>query len=190
MLLHEKVSIPDFVRGSTLLEGAFALASEAHLGPRRRTDTDLDHPVEVARLLHEEGFGEEIVAAALLHDVVEDTTIELDELRERCGPLVAGLVEAMTENEGIQPFEERKAEHRARVAAHGRQAASIYAADKLAKTRRLRGDARSVPEQKLVHYRLTLERLRADHPDLPFLGELEDELAALIERRRAPTPDA
>jgi (p)ppGpp synthase/HD superfamily hydrolase len=189
MLLHEKVSVPDFVRGSALLEGAFGVASEAHLGPRRRTETDLDHPVEVARLLHEAGFGEEIVAAALLHDVIEDTTVELSELAERFSPAVAELVAAMTENEGIEPFEERKAEHRERVAAHGWHAASIYAADKLAKTRKLRGDGSSVSEEKLIHYRLTLERLRADHSELPFLAELEEELAALIERP-APTSGA
>ena len=43
----------------------------------------------MAQLLHEHGFGEEIVAAALLHDVVEDTETEIAEIEARFGPEVA-----------------------------------------------------------------------------------------------------
>ena len=90
----------------------------------------------------------------------------------------------MTEDEGIESYEERKAEHRARVTAHGPRAAAIYAADKLAKMPHLRADPGSASERQLAHYQQTLETLSAAHPDLPFLGDLEQELAALAVARR------
>jgi hypothetical protein len=66
--------LPAFVRGSSLTEGAFRMARAAH-GGFGHGDTDIDHPVAVAELLSEKGFDETVVAAALLHDTVEDTTL-------------------------------------------------------------------------------------------------------------------
>jgi hypothetical protein len=90
----------------------------------------------------------------------------------------------MTEDDRIESYEERKAEHRARVTAHGSQAAAIYAADKLAKMPHLRADPGSASERQLAHYQGTVEALSAGHPDLPFLGDLERELAAVAVQRR------
>jgi guanosine-3',5'-bis(diphosphate) 3'-pyrophosphohydrolase len=180
----QKLSAPDFVRGSALLEGVFRYAREAYREAGRRGEAKLRHSVEVARLLHEAGFEEEVVAAGLLHDVVEATASELSQVAERFGSHAAALVEAMTEDEGIDSFEARKAEHRARVTAHGSRAAAIYAADKLAKMPDLRADPGSASERQLAHYRQTLETLSAGHPELPFLGDLEQELAAVTAQRR------
>jgi hypothetical protein len=91
----------------------------------------------------------------------------------------------MTEDPGIEPYPERKAEHRARVNRDPR-AAAIYAADKLASARARSGHAGEMPGQQLEHYEETLRMLRETHPELPFLGELSDRLAALrAERERA-----
>jgi guanosine-3',5'-bis(diphosphate) 3'-pyrophosphohydrolase len=185
LALHElKLSAPDFVRGSELLEGAFLFAREAYRTEGKRGETKLRHSVEVARLLHEAGFDEEVVAAGLLHDVVEATASELPQVAERFGSRLAALVEAMTEDGAIDSYEARKAEHRARVTARGSRPAAIYAADKLAKMPHLRADPGSASERQLAHYRRTLETLRADHPELPFLRDLEQELAALAVQRR------
>ena len=185
MALHDsKLSVPDFVRGSELLEGALQFAQEAYRTEGRRGQTKLRHSVEVARLLHQAGFDEEVVAAGLLHDVVEATATELSQVAERFGPRIAALVDAMTEDEGIQSYEARKAEHRERVTARGRRPAAIYAADKLAKMPHLRADPDSASEKQLAHYRQTVEALKAGHPDLPFLGDLEEELTALGVQRR------
>jgi len=190
MVVHdEKLSAPAFVQGSALLEGALRFAREAYRDAGRRGEKKLRHSMEVARLLHQAGFEEEVVAAGLLHDVVEATDSELAELAERFGSGVASLVKAMTEDERIEPFEERKAEHRARVTAAGSRPAAIYAADKLAKMPNLRADPDSVSERKLAHYRQTVETLRAGHPNLPFLGELQQELAALMVQRQGRTAD-
>ena len=141
--------------------------------------TGIDHPIAVANLLDDAGFGEEVIAAALLHDVVEDTDWALGEIGERFGPGVCRLVEAMTEDAGIEPYAARKQEHRRRVLAAGREPAAIYAADKLARVRGLRSGAEPVDPKRLAHYRATLELFASERPDLPFLAELADELRAL-----------
>ena len=172
--------IPGFAQGPRLLEEAYEVAAEAHHGARRRNSTNIDHPAEVGRLLHDAGYDDEVVAAALLHDVIEDTETDLTEVGDRFGPRVAELVCVMTEDASIEPYEERKAEHRARVSDHSTRAAAIYAADKLAKTRALHHDeGGNVSEAKLDHYRQTLIELRETHPELPFLEELAQALRAL-----------
>jgi (p)ppGpp synthase/HD superfamily hydrolase len=174
---------PEFAQDSPLIAEAYEIAVDAHHGSRRRHDTNIDHPAAVGELLSREGFDDEVVAAALLHDVVEDTDTDMAEISQRFGPGVGELVEAMTEDASIEPYEARKAEHRARVARHSSRAAAIYAADKLAKTNALRRDGGPVSDQKLHHYRQTLIELSAAHPELPFLAELEEGLRALDAER-------
>ncbi|MEK6273094.1 MAG: HD domain-containing protein [Actinomycetota bacterium] len=180
----QKLLAPDFVRGSALLEGAFRFARVAYREAGRRGQVKLRHSVEVGRLLHEAGFEEEVIAAGLLHDLVEANASELSQVAERFGSPTAALVEAMTEDDRIESYEERKAEHRARVTAHGSRVAAIYAADKLAKMPHLRADPGSASERQLAHYRQTVEALSAGHPGLPFLDDLDQELAALAVQRR------
>jgi (p)ppGpp synthase/HD superfamily hydrolase len=190
MAPHEpKLTLPDFVRGSDLLEGALLFAHGAYREDGRRGQAKLRHSVEVASLLNQAGFDEEVIAAGLLHDVVESTGSDLSQVAERFGSGIAALVETMTEDEGISSYEARKAEHRARVTARGSRPAAIYAADKLAKMPHLRADPASASERQLAHYRQTVETLSAGHPDLPFLGDLERELAALAVQRRDRIPD-
>jgi hypothetical protein len=87
----------------------------------------------------------------------------------------------MTEDESIEPYEARKAEHRDRVA-RDRSAAAIYGADKIVGTREMKGSD-ELPDEKLGHYRETLRTLCKSHPDLPFLGELRRELDELCAQR-------
>ncbi|MEK6326573.1 MAG: HD domain-containing protein [Actinomycetota bacterium] len=181
---HPKLTLPDFVRGSDLLEGALLFAQGAYREEGRRGQAKLRHSVEVASLLNQAGFDEEVIAAGLLHDVVESTGSDLSQVAERFGSGIAALVETMTEDERISSYEARKAEHRARVTARGFRPAAIYAADKLAKMPHLRADADSASEKQLAHYQQTLEALRAGHPSLPFLSDLERELEAVAVQRR------
>jgi (p)ppGpp synthase/HD superfamily hydrolase len=172
---------PQFVTESSLLADAYELARSAHHGPAREGDTDIEHPLQVAEVLHESEFDDQVVAAALLHDVVEDTAVDLPSLAQAFGPEICQLVAEMTEDPSIESYPERKAEHRERVARDPRVAA-IYAADKLANTRDLAG-SREVPPEKLDHYLETLRMLCSTHPDLPFLSQLQEELNELAERR-------
>lgn len=177
----------DELPASPLIETAGRFAREAHRGRRRHGDTEFEHPLAVARLLHGAGRREEVVAAGLLHDVVEDTDASLDELRERFGDPVAELVAAMTEDPGREPYETRKAEHRERVRAAGPEVAAIYLADKLATAREHARRCEPMPAAKLAHYRETLRVLAAAYPDDAFVPELR---AALAQVQPAAHADA
>lgn len=166
------LAAPDFIAGRELPQGAFDFAFGAHHGPAREGDTDIDHPVAVARLLDRAGFGDEVVAAALLHDVVEDTSRGLDGIGAEFGGEVRALVEAMTEDATIEDYDARKAEHRRRVLAAGSAPASIYAADKLARAEAYREAGEPVAAHRLAHYWDTLELFAGRRPELPFLSEL------------------
>ena len=171
--------VPDFIAGRELPARAYEFALRAHHGPARRGDTDIDHPVAVARLLDGAGFGDEVVAAAFLHDVVEDTGRGLNGIAAEFGDEVRSMVEAMTEDETIADYADRKAEHRERVLAAGAGPASIYAADKLASVRMYRETDRPVRMDRLEHYWDTLELFLSRRPELPFLEELARELPEL-----------
>lgn len=169
------MSVPPFIAGSRLLEGSYAMASALHQGPRAEADTEFEHPVAVAVLLHEAGFADEVVAAALLHEVVEETSTKPSELRERFGPEVADLVAEMTEDPSIRPYRVRKEEHRERVG-RDRNAAAIYVADKLASTKAMHDEGKEPGGQRAEHFRMTLLELGEAYPSLPFLAELRSEL--------------
>ena len=173
--------IPRFAIGSPLLEGAYRVAREGHQRHRKEGGDDVSHPVAVAEVLDREGFDDVIVAAGLLHDVVEDTSIDLAEISSRFGHEICELVAEMTEDEAIDDYRERKVEHRGRVSRDPR-AAAVYAADKLARARELEETGESPSPERLEHYLETLRTLRKTNPDLPFLADLERELARLSQQ--------
>jgi GTP pyrophosphokinase len=91
-----------------LLERAFVLASERHEGQQRRSGEDfILHPLGVAKILAELGRDDTTLAAALIHDVVEDTEATLEEVRAEFGEEVATLVEGVTKLTRIQ-FQSRE----------------------------------------------------------------------------------
>jgi guanosine-3',5'-bis(diphosphate) 3'-pyrophosphohydrolase len=80
-----------------LLRRAFEAAERAHAGQTRRSGEEfIHHPLGVARICAELHLDEQTIAAALLHDVLEDTEFDLDDLRAEFGPDVAQLVEGVT----------------------------------------------------------------------------------------------
>jgi GTP diphosphokinase / guanosine-3',5'-bis(diphosphate) 3'-diphosphatase len=91
-----------------LLERAFVFASERHEGQQRRSGEDfILHPLGVARILAELGRDDATLAAALAHDVVEDTQATVEEVRAEFGEEVANLVEGVTKLTRIQ-FQSRE----------------------------------------------------------------------------------
>jgi len=80
-----------------LLRRAFDFAAEQHAGQVRQSgEPYLTHPLEVAHLLADMRLDVTALCAALLHDVVEDTKIPLEQIRERFGEEVARLVAGVT----------------------------------------------------------------------------------------------
>lgn len=177
---------------ASLVDQARDLAASRHSGQQRKATgmPYFDHAEDVARVLAESGFGDHVLAAALLHDVVEHTGLEREEIRSRFGDRVLALVEAMTDREEIEDWAERKAEHRSRVAAAGRDACAIYGADKLCGIREARAGYAAhgaLVEQRLGNpldlrlavWREDLEMLDTVEPPLPFRDSLETALETL-----------
>ena len=174
---------PAFARGLPLTRAALAFAAERHAGQRREADDApfVTHPIEVASLLHEAGYPDHVIAAGALHDVIEDTDTRSGDLTERFGSKVALLVTAVTEDPSIEDDRERKAALRSQVARAGDEAAAIFAADKVSKTRELRlrggrGRLDGGTGAKLEHYEASLEMLARLIPEHEFVGQLRLEL--------------
>lgn len=82
-----------------LVDRAIGFAARAHSGQQRKTGDVpyIAHPVGVAMLLQRMGCEPAVVAAGLLHDTVEDTSVTLDEIRFHFGDEVADIVAGCTE---------------------------------------------------------------------------------------------
>src|SRR2546430_7366262 len=79
------------------IQRAYYVANQAHQGTIRRSgEPYIQHPLEVALLLADMRIDADSIAAALLHDVVEDTDFTLDELRQQFGDAVANIVDGVT----------------------------------------------------------------------------------------------
>ncbi|WP_066038716.1 RelA/SpoT family protein [Herbiconiux solani] len=95
----------------TILERAYAAAERAHDGQKRRSgEPYITHPVAVAQILAELGLGSKAVAAALLHDTVEDTEYSLDMVRHDFGDEVAMLVDGVTKLDKVKYGDSAQAE--------------------------------------------------------------------------------
>ncbi|MBN2984805.1 MULTISPECIES: RelA/SpoT family protein [Cohnella] len=82
---------------------AYEFADKAHHGQTRKSgEPYILHPVAVAEIMVQMQMDVVTVVAALLHDVVEDTTVTLNDLKERFGETIAGLVDGLTKLERIQ----------------------------------------------------------------------------------------
>lgn len=80
-----------------LLERAYQFSAAAHRGQKRLSGEEfVSHAVEVAKILVEHNLDSVTVAAGLLHDVVEDADVTLEEVREEFGEEIAGIVDGVT----------------------------------------------------------------------------------------------
>ncbi|MSR58906.1 MAG: bifunctional (p)ppGpp synthetase/guanosine-3',5'-bis(diphosphate) 3'-pyrophosphohydrolase [Planctomycetaceae bacterium] len=122
-----------------VIERALRLASLAHRGQFRKA-TDIpyfSHPAAVAVILAGNGFTDEaVIAAALLHDVVEDTDIAWEQLQAEFPASIPEYVAALSETKQAadgtkRPWIDRKREHIAQVAAASLEVRAIALADKL-----------------------------------------------------------
>ncbi len=86
-----------------LLRRAHEVAEIAHQGQKRKTgDPYISHPVMVALTLAEYGLDQQTVAAAFLHDTVEDTSLTLRDLEAEFGPEIASLVDGVTKLDRVR----------------------------------------------------------------------------------------
>jgi (p)ppGpp synthase/HD superfamily hydrolase len=171
-----------------------AYAERRHRGQRRRVDGGpfILHPIEVASLLYYAGAPDHLIAAGILHDTIEKSAATGAELRARFGPRISELVQAVSENSGIQGYAQRKAALRAQVAGAGEEALTLFAADKLAKVRELRVEASSPStpsghDRQLAHHLASLSLLEETLPRSPLVRALRREFE-MVSRTGAQRP--
>jgi GTP diphosphokinase / guanosine-3',5'-bis(diphosphate) 3'-diphosphatase len=94
-----------------LVERAYTVAERAHEGQQRKSgEPYITHPVAVAQILADLGIGSKTVAAALLHDTVEDTAYTLDQVRADFGDEIAMLVDGVTKLDKVKYGDSTQAE--------------------------------------------------------------------------------
>jgi (p)ppGpp synthase/HD superfamily hydrolase len=131
---------------------AFLFGAEKHRGQARKASTIpyLAHLMGVASLVLEAGGDEDLAAAALLHDVVEDCGggPMLKEVRRRFGPRVAKVVDGCTDADTYPkpPWRERKENYIRHLKNAGADTRLVSAADKLNNVRSILSDYRAVGE--------------------------------------------
>jgi (p)ppGpp synthase/HD superfamily hydrolase len=164
--------------GMPVTSDALAFARERHDG------AEVWHPFEVAVLLRNAGYPDVVVAAGMLHEVLEDTVTDRDELARRFGEPVAQLVESLSDDPAIEDPQERRAALRLQVAGAGPTAAAVFAADKVSKARELRlkasrGELGDEERMKLEHYEESLDMLVTAMPRHELVEQLRLELESL-----------
>lgn len=183
-----------------LVERALRWAAKCHRHHHRK-GSDLPyitHPVSAAMFLMRAGIDDdEILAAAMLHDVVEDTDCSLEILASQFPPRVVALVAAMTERQHDadgrkRSWQERKTEHLQHITAEPWEARAIVLADKLHNLGSMVFDLdngeelwsrfTSSPERTLWYYR---EMIAVAEQGDPRLTNLANECRTLIERLAA-----
>jgi (p)ppGpp synthase/HD superfamily hydrolase len=142
----KKNTSPALTAYSSRLNAAASLAAKAHQGQmRKKTEIPyIAHPFQVALILDRHGFGEDLVLAGLLHDVLEDTDTPEAAIRWPFGDEVLRLVQAVTEHKEEhgrkRPWRVRKEEQLAHLRQADAPIAALKAADALHNIRTLLED--------------------------------------------------
>lgn len=122
----------------SIVERALKFAKQAHEGQKRKNSNTpyIMHPIAVAKILEESGLSQEVIAAGLLHDTVEDTPATIEDIADHFGEIVSNIVAAHTEDK-TKSWEERK-QHTIDVSKSGPiEVKALIAADKLDNLRSL-----------------------------------------------------
>ena len=168
--LRDRVAPQDLA----VLAEAFAFAKACHGDQLRPTGDPYErHLLEAVEVLVE-GAGildRDLLVAALLHDVVEDTACSLDQVRDRFGPGVAELVDWVTKTDPPEGGDREAARlaYLRRLAGAPREAVLVKLADRLSNVQRL--DRHPRPEKRRSYYRETVEWILPLADGVPFFHE-------------------
>jgi lactoylglutathione lyase len=189
-----------------LYEEALRLAARAHRNQvRKGTDLPyLTHPVHVSAILRRYGFPREVAIAGLLHDVVEDQDVSLEEIEGCFGAQVAEIVKALSERKmqadrtgrsEVRPWHVRKQEAVEQIRQANAGAAAVKAADTLHNARSIAYDLRHEggavwqrftggPTDILGYYRQIVQAVReklGDHSLVIELARAVEDLAQMAD---------
>ncbi|MBT9254521.1 bifunctional (p)ppGpp synthetase/guanosine-3',5'-bis(diphosphate) 3'-pyrophosphohydrolase [Phycicoccus sp. MAQZ13P-2] len=182
-----------------LVERAYAVAERAHQGQKRRSGDDyITHPLAVTTILAELGMTPTTLAAALLHDTVEDTAYSLEALRRDFGDEIAMLVDGVTKLDKVTYGQAAQAETvRKMVVAMARdiRVLVIKLADRLHNARTWRYVSQESAQRKAketleiyapLAHRLGMNTIKWELEDLSFqtlYPKVYDEIVRLVAER-------
>jgi (p)ppGpp synthase/HD superfamily hydrolase len=152
---------------------AVEFAIEAYTGVEVRPGKGLPHAEAVADILRADGADESTQIAALLHDVVEDTSLTAEDVRAHFGDRVARMVAALSEDGSIKRYAARKRALRSQIVAAEPATTDIALADKIASLRHAAITGTNISTRKLSHYRATLRLARASGASTRLIAQLE-----------------
>jgi GTP diphosphokinase / guanosine-3',5'-bis(diphosphate) 3'-diphosphatase len=189
----------------SVIERAFEVAARAHAGQKRKSgDPYITHPVAVSAILAELGMTPPTLAAALLHDTVEDTEYQLTELRKEFGDEIAALVDGVTKLDKVKYGDAAQAETvRKMVVAMSRdiRVLVIKLADRLHNARTWRYVPQASAERKAretleiyapLAHRLGMNTIKWELEDLSFATlypKVYDEIVRLVAERAPARED-
>jgi len=180
--------MPEFAQGLPKTRSAITYARRMHDGQRREVDGApfIEHPLEVASLLYYAGATDRVIAAGVLHDTLEKTNATEHDLSARFGSEIAAIVSAVSDDQRITAYAERKEALRNQVENAGQDALMVFAADKLSKIRELRHATghKTKVRRKLRHYSACVELLQRRLPDFSLVSAAQRELDALPPQSR------
>jgi GTP diphosphokinase / guanosine-3',5'-bis(diphosphate) 3'-diphosphatase len=189
---------------TALITRAFEVASQAHQHQNRSSgEAYINHPVAVAHIVAEIGLDDISLAAALLHDAVEDTQLTLADVAQVFGDEVAGIVDGVTKLERIH-FDSKEAQQAATMRkmmvamARDLRVLIIKLADRLHNMRTIAGTTsekqRRIAEETLDIYaplahRLGIQEIRQQLEDLSFAALYPKRYAELDHLVYSRTPE-
>lgn len=147
---------------------ALIFATKAHGAQQRKYTGEpyIVHPIEVMMLVREHGGTQEMQAAALLHDVIEDTEVVLDEILATFGSAVARLVDRLTEPAWEGNRKQRKQQECDRLASIEPDAQTIKYADLVSNSVSITAFDPGFAKVYLAEKREILEVMDKGHPEL------------------------
>ncbi len=133
--LEEDISV-------NLIDSAIKLSFKAHRNQTKKGTNSpyIVHPISVALILSHAGCSEEVIAAGILHDTVEDTKITLQCIREKFGDKVADIVNGCSEPDKSLPWKERKTHTIDFLKTASQEVRLVACADKLHNIRTIASD--------------------------------------------------
>ncbi|PLR75753.1 phosphohydrolase [Bacillus sp. V3-13] len=175
-----------------LIDKALQVASKAHQNQfRKQTDIPyISHPATVGMLLLKGGYSEEIVAAGILHDTVEDTDITIQDIKHEFGLKIAEIVEGCSEPDKSLSWEERKEHTIEFLKSASVEIRAVACADKLHNLQSIRREYEHVGDtvwnrfkrgrqQQEWYYRSLVDSLGCAFT-FPLLEELSQEIERLF----------
>jgi guanosine-3',5'-bis(diphosphate) 3'-pyrophosphohydrolase len=183
------------------IQRAYQFAAESHSGQKRLSGEDfIEHPVAVATIMADLGLDLTTLQAALLHDVVEDTQLTIEDISREFGDQVASIVDGLTKLDKIKFLsrEQEQAENvRKMIIAMARdiRVLLIKLADRLHNMRTLQVFSRQKQQEKATEtleiysplaHRLGVSRIKSELEDLAFQAlhpRRFEEISNLVEKR-------